>query len=217
VKNQKTSQGQLKESQKHALHYMQALIEVSWEPFLILDPTLRVLLANPIFYQVFHVTSAQTEKRYVFDLGDGQWNIPELKKLLEEILPKKKIVTNYEVSHVFETIGEKTMLLNARKLDDSQLIILAIEDITDRHKLEEEKMKHSERLETKVKERTRELAEKLKEVESLNKTMVGRELKMMKLKEEIERLKKGVKNGNGNGNHKNGQRHYYAQHTVKTN
>jgi PAS domain-containing protein len=114
---------------------METLIDVARECFLILDPELRVISANPIFYETFHVSEKQTENRFLYDLGNGQWNIPGLRSLLEKILPEKKIVKNYEVTHVFETIGEKVMLLNAREIDTVQLIILAIEDITPRKEL----------------------------------------------------------------------------------
>jgi len=58
-----------------------------------------------------------TEGKLLYELGNGQWNIPELRKLLEEILPSKKVVKDYKVEHVFQTIGEKTMLLNAKQID----------------------------------------------------------------------------------------------------
>lgn len=124
---------------------------------------------------------------------------------MREILPKKEIVRNYEVKHVFETIGEKIILLNARQIDSMQLIILAIEDITAKNCLEEKLAEYTRGLEVKIAERTAELADRVKELETLNKTMVGRELKMVELKKEIEDLRRGIKNGNGkNGNGKNG-------------
>ncbi len=126
-----------KESKELALHYMKTLVEVSRESFLILDANLRVISANPVFYQNFKVTPEQTENKLLYDLGNSQWNIPELKKLLEEILPQKKVVKDYEVIHDFETIGQKVMILNARQIDTVQLIILAIEDVSARKKLEE--------------------------------------------------------------------------------
>ena len=124
------------ESKKIALHYMQTLVEVARESFIILNSDLTVISANPIFYQNFQVKPVQTENKFLYDLGNGQWDIPELRRLLEEILPKKRVVKNYEVMHIFETIGQKTILLNARQIDSEQLIILAMEDITERKRLE---------------------------------------------------------------------------------
>lgn len=214
MKNNKVKQNESQEIKEIALHYMKTLVEVARESFLILDADLRVISANPVFYQVFQVSSKETEDVFLYELGDGQWNIPELKKLLDNILPSKKVVRNFEVTHDFEAIGRKTMLLNARQIDQVQLIILAIEDITDRKKLEEKLAEYTKGLEVKVAERTSELADRVKELEVLTKSMEGRELKMVELKKEIEELKKLVKNGNrkngngknGNGNHKNGSK-----------
>lgn len=202
MKNNQTKQIVTRESQSLALHYMQTLVEVSRESFLILDSNLRVVSANPIFYQNFQVSKEQTENALLYELGNGQWNIPELKKLMEEILPEKKTVKDYQVTHVFETIGKKTILLNARQIDTVQLIILAMEDVTHRKDIEDKLAEHTKGLEFKVAQRTAELEDRVRELENLNKTMVGRELKMTELKKEIESLKKQVKNGNGN--HKNG-------------
>jgi nitrogen-specific signal transduction histidine kinase len=178
-----------KDDKEMALHYMKTLVEVARESFLILDHELRVISANDVFYQNFRVSSKQTENVLLYELGNGQWNIPELKKLLEDILPNKKVVKDFEVTHEFETIGKKTMLLNARQIDTVQLIILAIEDMTVRKELEEKLAKTAKELAVKVEERTKELSGRVKELEALNKTMVGRELKMVELKKEIENLK----------------------------
>lgn len=194
MKNDKTKQGET-ESKKVALHYMETLVEVARESFLILDSDLRVISANPVFYQNFQVTREQTENVLLYELGNGQWNIPELRKLMEEILPDKKVVKDYGVTHVFETIGKKTILLNARQIDTVQLIVLAMEDITVRKELENKLAEHTKGLEAKVAQRTEELQKRVKELEELNKTMVGRELKMVELKKEIEASKKQVKNG----------------------
>lgn len=192
-----------------ALHYMAILVDTARESFLILDSDLCVISANPVFYQVFRVLPKQTEGKSFYKLGDEQWNIPELRKLLKEILPKKKVIKNYEVTHNFQAVGEKTMILNARQIDTEQLIIVAIEDITDRKQLEKKFAKYAEGLEAKIIERTKELSDQVAELESLNKTMIGRELKMVELKKEIESLKKQTKNGkgNGNGNHNHKNRH----------
>jgi hypothetical protein len=189
-----------KESKKLALHYMKTLVDVARESFLILDANLRVVSANPTFYRSFRVTSRQTSGRLLYELGNGQWDIPELKRLLENILPKKKEVREYEVKHTFQAIGERTMLLNARQVDSVQLIILALEDVTPRKKLEGKLAQYTKSLEVLVSKRTGELSERVRELESLNKSMVGRELKMVELKREIGDLKKRLKNGNGNGN-----------------
>jgi two-component system CheB/CheR fusion protein len=196
----------LKDSKEQALHYMKTLVDVARESFLILDADLRVVEANPTFYQSFRVTLKETENVLLYKLGNGQWNISELKKLLEEILPEKKEVRDYGVTHKFETIGEKTILLNAKQIDSVQLIILAMEDITPRKELEGKLAEYTKGLELKISERTKDLAGRIKELESLNKSMIGRELKMVELKEQIENLKKKCKNGNSNGNgyHKNG-------------
>lgn len=191
--------GYTEKSKELALHYMKTLVEVARECFLILDSNLRVISANPIFYQTFQVSKEKTENVLLYELGNGQWNIPELKGLMEEILPEKKDVRDYEVTHVFEAIGEKTMLLNARQIDSVELIILAIEDITARKNLENKLAGYTNDLEVKIAQRTQELANRVKELETLNKTMVGRELKMVELKNEIENLKKGVTNGSPRG------------------
>jgi hypothetical protein len=179
-----------KDSKEIALHYMKTLVDVARESFLILDADLRVLSVNPIFYQNFKVTPKETENILLYDLGNGQWNIPELKKLLEEILPEKKEVKDYEVTHVFESIGEKTILLNAKQIDSMQLIVLALEDITARKDFEEKKSQYTKALEDQISERTKELTARINELEALNKTMIGREVKMVELKKENEELKK---------------------------
>ncbi len=205
MKNDKKQNTQ-KESKDLALHYMKTLVDVARESFLILDADLRVVEANPTFYSNFKVTPKETENVLLFKLGNGQWDILELKHLLKEILPDKKDVRDYEVTHVFEKIGEKTILLNAKQIDSVQLIILAMEDVTEKKDLSLKLSDYTKGLEAKVTERTKDLSDRIKELEILNKTMVGRELRMVELKKEIEYLNKLKKNGNsknGNGNHKN--------------
>ncbi len=119
---------------KDSLEFAESIIDTVREPLLILDHQLRVRYANRSFYQTFAVTREDTESRLIYDLGNGQWNIPRLKTLLEEILPKDHAFRDLEVDHVFERIGRRRMLLNARKIrqegNHSELILLAIEDIT---------------------------------------------------------------------------------------
>ena len=182
--------GVSEKDRKEALHYMTTLVDVARESFLILDAKLTVLQVNPIFLKTFKVKSSETLHKRLYELGNGQWDIAELKKLLEEILPKKKVVRDYEVYHKFEDIGNKTMSLNARQIDSVQLIILAIEDNTTQKRLEKSLARNAKSLEIKVKERTSDITEKVKRLEALNKIMVGRELKMVELKKEIAILKK---------------------------
>src|SRR3989344_644252 len=91
---------EVKESRELALHYMETLVDVARESFLILDANLRIVMANQIFYQNFQVSKEVTEGQLIYELGNGQWNILELKTLLENILPSKKAMRDYEVSHV---------------------------------------------------------------------------------------------------------------------
>jgi two-component system, OmpR family, phosphate regulon sensor histidine kinase PhoR len=109
----------------------------------ILDENLRIKTANKSFFDTFKVTKEETYNNLIFDLGNGQWNIPSLKKLLTELLPRSMQMNDYEVSHKFEDIGERIMLLNARRIilegRQTELILLAIEDITSRKILDKQK------------------------------------------------------------------------------
>ncbi len=122
--------------------YTASIVATVREPLLVLDADLRVQSASRSFYENFRVTAAGTEGRLLYDLGNRQWDIPALRRLLEEVLPQENQVNDFSVEHVFEHIGKKTMLLNARRLirtaDQAPLILLAIEDITERSRLEDE-------------------------------------------------------------------------------
>lgn len=106
------------------------------EPMLVLDSNFRIKQANTSFYQHFHVDRNTTVGHLVYDLGNGQWNIPALRQLLENVLPDHTAFNDYEVEHTFENLGQRILLLNARRIDHLQLILLAMEDITDRRKTE---------------------------------------------------------------------------------
>jgi two-component system CheB/CheR fusion protein len=125
-----------------ARSFADSIVETVREPLLLLDGELRVVRVNRAFYQTFKVTPAETGKSLLYEVGNGQWDILELRTLLEEILPQHTEVNDFEVIHVFEHIGRKTMLLNARRLiqatGQAPLILLAIEDITERKRLEDE-------------------------------------------------------------------------------
>jgi PAS domain S-box-containing protein len=124
-----------------SLEYSDAIIATVREPLVVLDKDLRVITANRSFYRTFQVNPAETEKRLIYDLGKRQWDIPGLRELLENILPKNTSFEDFEVDHDFESIGRKTMLLNARKIyretNHVEMILIAIEDITERKNAEE--------------------------------------------------------------------------------
>ena len=130
-----------------ALSYAENIIATLREPFVVLDKRLRVRTANSAFYRGFHVLKEDTEGRFIYDLGDGQWNIPKLRTLLSEGLTDVHAVEDFEVEHTFPSIGLRNMLLNARRFppecNDPDFILLAIEDNTD-HKNAEESLKKSE-------------------------------------------------------------------------
>lgn len=173
-----------------ALHFIKTFSDTAREPFLILDPDLTVVGANESFYKNFQVTKEDTENKFVYDLGDGQWDIPELRTLLEEILPEKGVFNDYEVTHEFPKIGLKIMLLNARQLDETKQILLAIEDITLKKAIEIKLANYTKNLEKGIETKTEDLKARIDELSKLNEVMVGRELKMVELKEEIAELKK---------------------------
>ena len=109
------------------------------EPLLILDTTLRVRSGNRAFYQTFKVSSKETENRLIYELGNGQWDIPDLRTLLEDVVPKSSVFNDFELEHTFPIIGRRVMLLNARKLQaghHGELLVLAMEDVTERRRAE---------------------------------------------------------------------------------
>ena len=131
--------------------YAQDIVATVREPLLILDSSLRVHSANNAFYQTFHVSSEETENRLIYELGNGQWDIPDLRMLLEDIVPKSSVFNDFELEHDFPVIGRRNMLLNARKLrqgSHAELLVLAMEDVTERRRAEGEVAKAKEAAET---------------------------------------------------------------------
>jgi len=100
-------------------------------PLLVLDQDLSVVTANKSFCKCFKVDRSQAMNKRVYEIGNGQWNIPALRTLLEEVLPQKTFFKNFEVTHTFENIGTRTMRLSGRQVDHLQRILLSIEDITE--------------------------------------------------------------------------------------
>jgi two-component system cell cycle sensor histidine kinase PleC len=136
------------ETLKKRLTYYQEITDTIREPFVILDKELVIVTANRAFYKTFKVVKLETEGQLIYKLGDNQWDSKELRELLENILPRHRYFNGFEVTHKFPTIGVRTMLLNARQIDRKQLILLAIEDATERTKLKKDTEKMTDNLQT---------------------------------------------------------------------
>ena len=142
-----------------ALEYTEHIINAVHDPLIILFEDLRVALASRSFYQAFKVTSKETEGNFIYALGNHQWDIPKLRHLLEDILPKNNSFDNFEIAHDFPDIGRRTMLLNACRFymeaNRTKLIIITFKDITEHKKADELRKKIAE-LESQLREsRTR--------------------------------------------------------------
>ena len=135
---------------RDALAYAQSIVDTVREPMLVLDDTLHIRTASRAFYREFLVLPEDTEGKFIYKLGDGQWNIPALRTLLEGVLIDGKDFRDFEVTHDFPQVGRRVMIVNARKLwtqaDDSLLVLMAIEDITERKRLHEELLRSNEDL-----------------------------------------------------------------------
>ncbi|MFH1976082.1 MAG: sigma 54-interacting transcriptional regulator [Pseudomonadota bacterium] len=153
------------------------------EPLVVLDSDLKVVKANNSFYKTFDIKPDKTEGILIYDLGNRQWNIPKLRELLENILPENTVFNDFEVEHNFETIGQKIMHLNARRIytksNRTQLILLAIEDVTNREYYKRD-------LEELVKKRTAELIVAMEEAEKRKQTAETALSEIKKLKDQLE-------------------------------
>ena len=126
---------------RDAREYADNIVATVRESLVILDAELRIVTANRSFYQSFKVTPEETEKQHIYDVVNRQWDVPKLRELLEGILPRVTTFDDFEIEHDFPDIGKRTMSLNARKIfsegGKTQLIVLAIEDITGRRQTSE--------------------------------------------------------------------------------
>ena len=167
--------------------YIKTVVDIVREPVLVLDKDLRVMIANDSFYRTFQVEKKATEGKVVYELGNGQWDIPALRKLLEDILPKNTFFKGFEVIHEFPAIGRKVMILNARQIhsrlaeDETSselfppIILLAMEDVTEMMVVAETLAGHASKSEAHSTEQTEKL-----------------EAHIGKLEKEINELKKGL-------------------------
>ena len=151
----------LKGEAQEAKAYAETILETVREPFVVLNGDLCVVSANQSFYQTFQVPPEEVDGHLIYEMGNGQWDIPRLRALLEEMLPKDTQVQDFEVNHEFPTIGRRAMLLNAHRIsrnsEGAPLILLALEDITERQRAEEELGKVRETLESQLQNRTDDL------------------------------------------------------------
>jgi len=181
----------------YAWTYIRTVVDTVREPFLIMDKSLRVISANRTFYASFETEPKDTEGKPVYKLGNGQWNIPKLKILLEDILPKNTYFEDFRVEHDFPVVGRKIMMLNARRVyvdgDVRQIIMLAMEDITKETKLEEQLTEYAAKLTGEVAKKTAQLESRVRQLEKINKAMLEREVKLIELQKEIAELKDQIK------------------------
>ena len=165
-------QARAEEAARASQVYAESIFETTRESLLVLDADLRVKCANPAFYRTFCVSPAETEGRAVFELGDGQWDLPELRTRLKTIIPQNASLQDFELEHDFPMIGRKTMLLNARRIeradDHRHKILLVIEDVTAKRQAQQEGSRLHEELEERVRKRTVELETANKELEAFS-------------------------------------------------
>ncbi len=117
----------------------QAIIDTIHEPLIVLDEDLRIIVASRSFYRKFNITHANTRETMFYDLGNGQWNIPGLRTLLEDVIPKHTVVEDYEIEHDFPFLGRRIMTVNAREINsdnDRKKMLLSIFDVTEQRGLE---------------------------------------------------------------------------------
>ncbi len=178
--------------------YSAAIVSTMHEPMLVLDKGLRVKSANQAFYEKFKVSEDETEGMLLYDLGNKQWNIPALRKLLEDIIPKNAKFYNYEVKHTFLDLGPKMMSLNARRIIQKahreQLILLVIADITEvKNLLLEKELREKEILNKEIRDRKEEklrlenaVAQRTKELKKANESLEEKNTELINMNKELE-------------------------------
>ncbi|MFH1876802.1 MAG: PAS domain-containing protein [Candidatus Omnitrophota bacterium] len=163
---------------KEAREYAECIINTLRDPLLVLDGDLKIISVSRSFYDIFKVKPEETIGRSIYDVGGRQWDVPKLKELLEDILPKNTSFDNFEVEHEFPGLGTRTMLLNARQIPRpsgrQSIILLAIEDITESKKILDG------------------LREEIRRLEVLQRTALGREHVVLELKRKVDELERRI-------------------------
>jgi two-component system, chemotaxis family, CheB/CheR fusion protein len=194
LRNRNLELAELNAELRWSRNYLDAIVETARESLLVLDRDLCVQKANRAFYETFQVRAEETIKRHVYELGEGQWNIPGLRTLLEGILPHDRAMRDYEVSHTFPAIGMKTMLLNARRMAGDErreeMILLAIEDITSRHTAQQKLEEANQRKNTFLATLAHELRNPMASIQ-LAGHLLGRDASAMQL-DKIARTERGI-------------------------
>lgn len=178
--------------------YSEAIVNTMHDPMLVLKKDLRVKSANTAFYEKFETTEEETEGKLLYDLGNKQWDIPELRELLEDIIPENTQFFNFEVKHTFLDLGEKIMSLNASRIVQEthreHLILLVISDITEvRQLLLEKELRDKELLNKEIKQRKEEkqrlekaVNERTKQLKKANESLEDKNLALENMNEELE-------------------------------
>lgn len=178
VVNQEMSN--LNEQLEAERNFSQSIVANIREPLVVLNNNLRIQMVNNAFQNVFKFSEKDIDNVLIYQLGDNAWDIPKLRKLLEQIIPEKTVINDYQITHTFEGLGEIIMLINARKIEtdhkSEELILLSIEDVTERvnerRKREEIQATYTDKLQEKVQERTRELNEANDKLRETNEDLV---------------------------------------------
>ena len=147
-----------------------AIIDTVQEPLIILGSNLKIIAASKSFYEKFNLDFDTTHNKNFYEIGNGEWNIPELRKLLEEVLPQNKMVKDYEVNHKFLKLGQRTMLLNAHEIlykNDRRKRLISIFDITEQRVLERQKINLANQKDILLKEMRHRIANSLQIIASI--------------------------------------------------
>ena len=123
-------------------HYFECLFETVRHPLIVLDEDLRIVSVNRRFCQTFHLSSENANGSLLYEISEQEWDIPELRELLEDILPSDAFFDDFKVNHDFHKLGRRVFLLNARRVNQEAalpgLILLAMEDVTESYEKKEQ-------------------------------------------------------------------------------